>query len=107
LTFFHASRKYKSVTLKKSTKVFIVQLSSLLKMEVVNVKVTVDEVTKVTTLRAVTILQEPGLFSLGQWFLTFFTYPTLLSDKITRFIPNTLNGSFIKNTKLPHSYSLK
>jgi len=76
-------------------------------MEVVNVKVTVDEVTKVTTLRAVTILQEPGLFSLGQWFLTFFTYPTLLSDKITRFIPNTLNGSFIKNTKLPHSYSLK
>jgi len=30
---------------------------------------------------------------LNQWFLTFFAYLTLLSNKITRFTPNTLNGA--------------
>ena len=32
------------------------------------------------------------LHSLEQWFLTFFTYLTLLSNKITRFTPNILIG---------------
>jgi len=35
------------------------------------------------------------LNSLDQWFLTFFTYLTLLSDKITRFTLNTLNGAHL------------
>jgi len=30
---------------------------------------------------------------LTQWFLTFFTYLTLLSHMITSFTPNTLNGA--------------
>ena len=36
----------------------------------------------------------PSLNSLQQWFLTVFTYLTLLSNKITRFTPNTHNGAF-------------
>jgi len=34
---------------------------------------------------------------LDQWFLTFFTYLTLLSNTITRFTPNTFSGAlFLK-----------
>jgi len=31
--------------------------------------------------------------SIAQWFLKFFKYLSLLSNKITRFTPNTLNGA--------------
>jgi len=36
---------------------------------------------------------EAPVHSIDQWFTTFFTYLTHLSNKITRFIPNTLNGA--------------
>jgi len=35
---------------------------------------------------------------LDQWFLTFFTYHTLLSNKITRITPNTLNRAHLLKT---------
>jgi len=33
--------------------------------------------------------------NLEQWFLTVFTYHTLLSSKVTRFTSNTLNGAYL------------
>jgi len=35
------------------------------------------------------------LILLDQWSLTFFTYLTLLSNKVTRFSTNTLNGGHL------------
>jgi len=43
------------------------------------------------------------MMRLSQWFLTFFTYLTLLSNKITRFTPNALNVAYflkIRNQKV-------
>ena len=34
-------------------------------------------------------------FSIGQWFLTFFAYLTILSNKISKFIPNTVSGAHL------------
>jgi len=44
-------------------------------------------------------------YGLVQWFLTFYTYLTILSNKIIRFTPNSFNGAHllkndIKNVQL-------
>ena len=52
----------------------------------------------------------PVLWVIDQWSLTFFTYPTLSSNKITGFTPQaqyTHWCSFIENTKLTNFYSLE
>ena len=46
--------------------------------------------------------------TLRQWFLTLFTYLTLLSNNITRFTPNTLGGGhLLKIRNSTNSYSLE
>ena len=34
-------------------------------------------------------------YGLVQWFLTFYTYLTILSNKIIRFTPNSFNGAHL------------
>jgi len=46
------------------------------------------------------VQEKKGRETLEQWFLTFLTYLTLLSNKITRFTPNTLSGAHLLKIRI-------
>jgi len=48
-----------------------------------------------------------GNSGLEQWFLTFFTYLTLSSNKITRFTPDTLSGAHVRKMRNLHTLTVQ
>jgi len=44
--------------------------------------------------------------SLTQWFLTFFTYVVLLSNKTTRFTLSTLNGTHLLKIRNKQTFTV-